>query len=82
MTDVRLHASRVFFNEISTEIQELRLLSQYFQVYIERAKERVGQTRDYHLLVLLEHLESFLENLKERCNRLEKICEKHVALTG
>jgi hypothetical protein len=81
MTNVNVHASRVFFNEISNEIQELRLLSQYFQAYIERAKERVGQTRDCHSVALLEHLESFLENLKERCSRLEKICEKHVALT-
>jgi hypothetical protein len=76
MTEIRLHASRDFFNEISIEIQQLRLIAQYLQTYIERAKERVGQTRDYHLLMMLEHLENFLWALKDRCDRLEKICER------
>lgn len=72
MTNVNVHASRVFFNEISREIQELQLITQYFEVYIKRGKQRMGQTGDYHLLIILEHLESFLCALKETCARLEK----------
>jgi hypothetical protein len=74
MTNVNVHVQRDFFKEISTEIQQLQLIAQYLQTYIERARERMGQTGDYHLLMILEHLESFLWSLKDSCNRLEKIC--------
>jgi hypothetical protein len=76
MTRYNVHASRVFFNEISTEIQELQLITEYFEVYIERARERMGQTGDYRLLTILEHLESFLWELKNSCNRLESACKR------
>lgn len=75
MTDTKVHASRDFFNEISIETQQLHLITQYLETYVERTKAYGNQTGDARLLMLLDQLESFLWALKYSCKRLEKICE-------
>jgi len=73
MTNVNVHASRDFFNEISTEAQRLRLSAQSQQVYIDRAKVRAARVGDTELLLDLYEVESFHSTFRESADRLKTL---------
>jgi len=74
MATGRLHTSSDFFKIVSIETQQLKIIAQYMQIYLDRARERGYRTGDRHLLVILEQLESFLSAIQDSSDRLEEIC--------
>ena len=76
MADAKLHASRDFFKEISTEAQQLQLIAQYLQIFVDRARERGFRGGDNHLLLILDQLESLFAAIRECSDRLEKIATR------
>lgn len=76
MAETKLHASREFFNEISIEVQRLKVVIQYIQPYMDQARVRGCRMGDKQLLELLDHIEIFFSVIKESGNRLEKMCAR------
>lgn len=76
MAEARLHTSRNFFNEISTEAQRLRFIAQSQQVFIDRARVRAARVGDSKLLLDLDEVESFHLAFRESADRLENITDR------
>ena len=82
MAESSVYALRIFFNEISTEVQRLRLSAQSQQVYIDRAKVRAARVGDGELLLDLYEVESFHSAFRESADRLENITNRMARLTS
>ena len=76
MAEGSLHAQRKFFNEISIEVQRLKVVIQYIQPFIDQARVRGCRMGDNQLLALLDHIEIFFSVITESSNRLENICAR------
>ena len=60
MTDVKVHASRDFFKELSNEVQRIKIALQSIQTFLDQARVRGSRVGDGELLTLLDHIVSFL----------------------
>lgn len=76
MTEVRLHASRDFFNQISSESKRIQIGVQYIQTFVDQARVRGCRTGDQKLLELLDYMDVFFSIMRESSMRIEKLCER------
>ncbi len=76
MAESTLHAQRDFFNEISNEVQRLKVVIQYIQPFLDQARVRGCRTGDNLLLEILDHLDIFFSEAKESSDRLERFCSR------
>lgn len=76
MTEVRLHASRDFFNQISRESKRIQIAVQYIQAFVDQLRVRGCRTGDHELLELLDYMELFFSTIRESSMRIEKLCER------
>lgn len=76
MTQVRLHASRDFFNQISSESKRIQIAVQYIQTFVDQARVRGNRTGDHELLELLDYMDVFFSIMRESSMRIEKLCER------
>jgi len=54
-------------------LQQLMLVAQYLQTFIDRGRVRGYRIGDRQLLLILDQLESLLSAIRESSDRLEKI---------
>lgn len=76
MTEPKVHASRGFFNEISSESKRIQIAVQYIQTFVDQARVWGCRTGDHELLALLDYMDVFFSVIRESSMRLEKICER------
>lgn len=66
MANAKLYTSRDFFKEVSIESQQLQLIAQVLQTFIDRARVRGCRVGDNQLLLILDPVESFLSAIRRK----------------